>query len=113
MAHKFHHNFDDTLTPMCNSHDGIEDTEHFLLHCQQFNTTRNDLLQKFSQLLSRNISTFGNATLLNLLIYGDNSFSSSINNQGVPSRSEFRESDHTIMPPTMERDKAQVRQGAT
>jgi hypothetical protein len=78
-AHKFHHNFDDTLTPMCNSHDGIEDSEHFLLHCQQFNIIRNDLFQKLSQLLNRDVSTLANAILHNILIYGDKTYSNSIN----------------------------------
>ena len=31
--HKFDHNFQDTIDPICPSGDGIEDTEHFLLHC--------------------------------------------------------------------------------
>ena len=29
--HKFKHNFEDTINPMCPKNDGIEDTEHFLL----------------------------------------------------------------------------------
>ena len=42
--HKFRHNFSDTLNPMCPINDGIEDTEHFLLHCHSYNLQRNNLL---------------------------------------------------------------------
>ena len=31
--HKFKHNFQDTVNPMCSINDGIEDTEHFLQLC--------------------------------------------------------------------------------
>ena len=34
--HKFRHNLKDTINPMCPINDGIEDTEHFLLHCNSF-----------------------------------------------------------------------------
>jgi hypothetical protein len=78
-AHKFHHNFDDTSTPMCNSHDGVEDSEHFLLHCQQFNTLRVDLFQKLTQLLNRNANTLNNTVLHNILIYGDKDLSNATN----------------------------------
>ena len=34
--HKFSHNFRDTIDPMCQKNDGIEDTEHLLLLCPSF-----------------------------------------------------------------------------
>jgi len=78
-AHKFHHNFEDTLTPMCIINDGIENSEHFLLHCQQFNTIRTNLFQNLSLLLNTNVSSIGNAALNKLLIYGDKSLSANTN----------------------------------
>jgi hypothetical protein len=82
-AHKFHHNFDDTLSPLCNSHDGIEDSEHFLLHCQQFNALRADLFQKLSQLLNINVRTLNNTILHNLLIYGDKDSNNATNKKNL------------------------------
>ena len=34
--HKFTHNFRDTVNPLCPANDGIEDTEHFLMHCHSY-----------------------------------------------------------------------------
>ena len=31
--HKFKHNFRDTLNPLCPVNYGIENTEHYFLHC--------------------------------------------------------------------------------
>ena len=36
--HKFKHNFDDTLNPLCLSNDGVEDTEHYFLFCHTYDT---------------------------------------------------------------------------
>ena len=78
-SHKFHHNFADTITPMCLIHDGIEDTEHFLLHCRLFTTIRIDLLHNLSLLLNQNVNTLSNNVLTNILIYGSSDLSKDIN----------------------------------
>ena len=38
--HKFKHNFDDCLNPICSCGLDIESTSHFLLHCPTFNDER-------------------------------------------------------------------------
>ena len=79
-AHKFHHNFEDTLTPMCNIHDGIDDSAHFLLHCRQFSTLRLDLFQNLSLLLNNlDVNSLPSNTLLNILIYGKENLSGETN----------------------------------
>ena len=80
-AHKFHHNFEDTLTPMCNIHDGIDDTFHFLLHCRQFSIIRIDLLQNLSLLLSNNVSVIPDNSLVHILLYGKENLSHRVNKQ--------------------------------
>ena len=50
-SHKFKHDFRDTMNPMCPTNDGVEDTEHFLLHCPSFDEERRDLLSGFFSLL--------------------------------------------------------------
>ena len=42
--HKFRHNFNNTLNPMCPMNDGLDGTEHFLLHCNSYHLQRNSLL---------------------------------------------------------------------
>ena len=42
--HKFKHNFQDCLNPVCSCGLDIESTSHFLLHCPAFNDERYTLL---------------------------------------------------------------------
>ena len=79
--HKFNHNFKDTINPMCPTNDGIEDTEHFLLHCPSFNIQRRDLLAGVSVVLQPfvQINTLSNNVLVQLLLYGDKNLSSDVN----------------------------------
>ena len=42
--HKFRHNFQDTLDPICSCGDGIETTIHNLLHCPNYLDERRTLL---------------------------------------------------------------------
>ena len=42
--HKFKHNFQDCLNPICSSGLDIESTSHFFLHCPPFNDRRYTLL---------------------------------------------------------------------
>ena len=79
--HKFKHNFKDTINPMCPTNDGIEDTEHFLLHCPSFNIQRRDLLAGVSEVLQPfvQINTLSNNVLVQLLLYGDKDLSSDVN----------------------------------
>ena len=44
LEHKFKHNFQDCLNPICNSGLDIESTSHFFLHCPPFNDRRYTLL---------------------------------------------------------------------
>ena len=71
--HKFKHNFRDTINPMCQASDGIEDTEHFLLLCPSFDLQRRDLLARIAELLRPfvQITNLSNDALIQLLLYGD------------------------------------------
>ena len=42
--HKFRHNFQDTLNPICSCGDDIETTIHYLLHCPNYLDERRTLL---------------------------------------------------------------------
>ena len=47
--HKFRHNFC-CLNPICVCNTGIEDNEHFLLHCPLFDQMRNDIFGHLSEI---------------------------------------------------------------
>ena len=78
---KLMHNFKDTVSPMCPTNDGIEDTEHFLLLCPSFDLLRRYLLAGVSNLIRpfAQINSFSNSALIQLLLYGDKDLSDDIN----------------------------------
>ena len=66
------HNLRDTLNPMCLSNDGVEDTEHFLLHCHSYDACRTDLLDSVSSTLQPyDLPNLSNTLMLKLILYGD------------------------------------------
>ena len=70
--HKFRHNFKDTLNPMCPINDGVEDTEHFLLHCHSYHLQRNSLLSRVQAILfSCGLLKLSNEELVSIILYGD------------------------------------------
>ncbi len=78
--HKFKHNFRDTLDPMCEANDGIEDTEHFLLLCPSFASLRRDLLADVYALIRPlGYNNLPNDVLVQILLYGDANFSDNLN----------------------------------
>ena len=71
--HKFRHNFLDTLNPLCSCNIKIESTNHYLLRCSFFIPIRKTLLDNIIALVGP-ISDFSDDKLVNLLLYGHNSF---------------------------------------
>ena len=69
--HKFKHNFEDTINPLCPTNDGIEDAKQFLLFCPSYYNYRRDLasilvaVQTFVQ-----IGALSNKVLFQLSLYG-------------------------------------------
>ena len=59
--YKFEHHFLDTNDAMCNSNDGIEDAEHFLLNCHDFTRIRNTLMSNVSQKINVDFHSFINS----------------------------------------------------
>ena len=47
--HKFRHNFQDCVSPMCSCDQDIETTTHFLLFCPSYHSARKALFQKKTQ----------------------------------------------------------------
>ncbi len=80
--YKFKHNFRDTLDPMCETNDGIEDVEHFLLLCPSFDVARRDLLAGvFDILRPLEYNNLPNDVLVQILLYGDKNLPDYLNKQ--------------------------------
>ena len=71
--HKKRHNFADTPSDTCICKNGVEDTDHFFLHCPFYNTHRAELRASVSSILSRNDIDLNISSTLYL--YGHDSLS--------------------------------------
>ena len=71
--HRYRHNFHCT-SPTCLCQTGIEDNEHFLLHCLWFSLQRRPLLQLASNLADVDIMRLSSNELTNVLLYGYSEF---------------------------------------
>ena len=67
--HKFRHNFQDTLNPICSCGDGIETTIHCLLHCPNYLDERRTLLDNL-QSIGENINDKNDSQISELLLFG-------------------------------------------
>ena len=50
--HKFRHNFQDSLNPLCSCGQDAETTTHFFLHCNIYSSERKTLLDKIKKLIT-------------------------------------------------------------
>ena len=76
--HKFRHNFQDTINPLCSCSLEIESTFHFFLRCQNFIIPRTNLMNELRKLDS-GILILDEKSLTKLLLYGDSKFETKVN----------------------------------
>ena len=76
--HKFRHNFQDTINPLCSCSLEIASTPHFFLGCQNFITPRINLKNVFRKLHS-NILNLDEISLTKLLWCGDSKDENKVN----------------------------------
>ena len=76
--HKFRHNFQDCLNPLCLCSLDIEDTIHYLLHCQYFLEQRINLINSVRS-VSENFESFSDNDKRDILLYGDPRFDTNKN----------------------------------
>ena len=67
------HNFQDTLNPLCDCSLNIESTEHFFLHCLNFDEERQDLFNNLND-IDCNLVSLPSSELVSILLYGKASF---------------------------------------
>ena len=71
--HKFKHNFQDCLNPICSCGLDIESTSHFLLHCPTFNDDRYTLLSTLNN-TDPTLLELTKSSLSQTLLYGKTLF---------------------------------------
>ena len=78
--HKFKHNFQDSVDPLCSCGNDIESTVHFFLHCPNFTTQRQTLLNKLKS-INASIMTENENSVVRTLLFGRPDFSYSTNKE--------------------------------
>ena len=68
--YKFERRFLDTTDEYCLCGFGIEDVDHYLLHCHQFIDIRNELFDNISGIIGNNVRNYRKNFLKNLILYG-------------------------------------------
>ena len=71
--HRLRHNFQDCLNPLCSFSLEVESNIHFFLHCQHFIQSCQTLLDSVNKIVN-DISNFTDDVLVNLLLYGSQTF---------------------------------------
>ena len=69
--HKFRHNFQKFLNPICSCDLDIQSNSHFFLHCHIFHDGRRTLLSNLNRLKIRELT---NSSLSQTLLYGSTLF---------------------------------------
>ena len=69
--HRFNHNFQSCINPLCSCSLATESTTHFLLHCHHFSTIRSTLLNSTNEVLGSitNISDLSDCALVKKYYY--------------------------------------------
>ena len=86
--HKFKHNFQDTLNPLCPCSLEAEDTYHFFMRCQSFSNQRNVLFDDLNSINSEILKISENE-IVQILLFGKKSFSKDMNSRIITSSIRF------------------------
>ena len=86
--HKFRHNFQDCINPICVCGLEIETTTHFLLHCPLFQCARQSLLTNIKK-IDESILKKHDELITKTLLCGDGKFDLSCNKSIISSSIEF------------------------
>ena len=89
--HRFRHKLH-CSNPTCFCQTGVEDNEHFLLHCPRYTYYRKDLLDLVSNIVDRDLDSLTSIDLCNLLLYGNYEFPFDINHSIIETTITFLKS---------------------
>ena len=87
--HKFRHNFQDCLNPLCSCSLEVETTNHYFLHYHYYNDIRKILLDTVIEITNICLSDFSDETLVNLLLYGNSIYSLEENKEVIKASINF------------------------
>ena len=76
--HKFRHNLQDCLNPLCLCRLEIENTSHYLLHCQYYSEHHINLINSVKA-ISDDFESFSDSVQRDILLYGDSPFDTNKN----------------------------------
>ena len=76
--HKFNHNFNNCINPLCNCSLDIESIVHFFLHCNYYNSARISILNDLNS-VDRALLNLSHLSLVNVLHYSGPYFDDSEN----------------------------------
>lgn len=86
--HKFNHNFENTLNPLCSCSLETDSVNHFFLRCHNFVQIRTNLKNEL-QRIDRKILELPNDSLIKLLLYGDDRYNTENNTMILNSSIKF------------------------
>ena len=87
--HKFRHNFQDCLNPLCSCSLEVETINHYFLHCHYYNNICKTLLDTVKEITNICLSDFSDETLVNLLLYGNSIYSLEENKEVIKASINF------------------------
>ena len=93
--HKFNHNFQDTINPLCPCSLESESTTHFFLRCQNFTDLRKCLMNELIKIDSC-ILALDEKSLTKLLLYGDDKYDCKANKSIILASINFIHSSKRI-----------------
>ena len=86
--HKFKHNFQDILNPLCSCFLEAEDTYHFFMCCQNFSDQQSVLFDDLNSVNSE-ILKMNEYEIVQVLLFGNQSFSKDMNLRIITSSISF------------------------
>ena len=74
--HRFNHNFQSCINPLCSCSLAIESTTYFLLHCHHFSNICSTLFNSVNEVLGNNtnLTDLSDCALVKILLFGDQNY---------------------------------------
>ena len=86
--HKFRHNFQDLLNPICSCGQDIETTSHFLLHCLNYRCASQTFFEKM-KIIDSKILQQNNLSISKDFLFGSEKLKDDKSNASLTSTTEF------------------------
>ena len=68
--HRFNHDFDNCINPLCSCSLEVESTKHFFLHCQHYTNICKNFLNTV-EMIDKSISNVNDDDLFEILLFGN------------------------------------------